>query len=382
MRLPTDQDLIRWQQQLEQFLAHFADTDLRRATTRISDPAAHEAAAMYVTRPSKRLLGMAFLHTAHALHHQDDIHDDDLTAIAAALEIRHGAILLHDDIVDGDTIRGGQPTAHHALIPSFGDEARSAALFAGDVLAGLAPLPILRTALPQPLRVRLAELFQHTTALVAAGQTEQLHLDTRQDPGRVTEADILRIHAGQFAPYLLCSLHLAGALAELDDADLDRITEAGIPLCQGFQVQNDVAGFRELARVQEQGEQTNSALTLANTSDLARRRRTALVRAALDRLPSDQHARMLAYLNGGDDDLTAIVDLIEQSKAADCCAGLILELQAQSRERITAETHLPVDVRTALHATFRYMTALYDPTSHESRLYLEARPDLETLTSR
>lgn len=376
MRLPTDQDLIRWQQQLEQFLTHFADTDLRQATARISDPAVHDAAAVYVTRPSKRLLGMAFLHAVHVIDHQDDIRDDDLTAIAAALEIRHGAILLHDDIVDGDTIRGGQPTAHHALIPSFGSEARSAALFAGDVLAGLAPLPILRTTLPEAVRVRLAELFQHTTALVAAGQTEQLRLDARQDPGHVTEADILRIHAGQFAPYLLCSLHLAGALAGLDDADLDRITEAGIPLCQDFQVQNDVAGFRELARVQAQDEQTSSALTLANTSDLARRRRTALVRTALDRLPSDQHARMLAYLNGGDDDLTAIIELVEQSKAADCCAGLILELQAQSRERITADTHLSVNVRTALHATFRHITALYDPTSPESRLYLEARPDL------
>ncbi|MFI0769242.1 polyprenyl synthetase family protein [Streptomyces sp. NPDC021218] len=377
MRLPTDEDLIRWQQQLERFLAHFTDTDLRQATDRISDPAVHDAAAVYVTRPSKRLLGMAFLYMAHVLDHPDDVHHDHLTAIAAALEIRHGAILAHDDIVDGDTIRGGQPTAHHALVPAFGeDDARSAALFAGDVLAGLAPLPILRSTLPAPTRVRLSELFQHTTALVAAGQTEQLHLDVRQDPGRVTEADILRIHAGQFAPYLLCSLHLAGALAGLDDAALDRITDACVPLCQSFQVQNDVAGFRELARLQAQGDQTGPALTLANTSDLARRRRTALVRAALDRLPSDQRARLLTYLGGGDDNLTAIVDLVQQSKAADSCAGLILELQAQTRERITADPHLSVSFRTALQATVRYMTALYDPSTPESRLYLEARPDL------
>ncbi|MER6145940.1 polyprenyl synthetase family protein [Streptomyces sparsogenes] len=376
MRLPTDEDLIRWQQQLELSLAIWADTHLRQATDRIGDPAVHDAAAVYVTRPSKRLLGMAFLYTAHVLDHQDDIRDGDLIAIAAALEIRHGAILLHDDIVDGDTIRGGQPTAHHALIPGFGDEARSAALFAGDILAGLAPLPILRTGLPAPTRARLAELLQHTTALVAAGQTEQLHLDSRQDPGSVTEADILRIHAGQFAPYLLCSLHLAGALAGLDDAALDHITEAGIPLCQGFQVQNDLAGFRELARVQARGEQADSALTLANTSDLARRRRTVLVRGALDRLPSDARDRMLAYLNGGEDDLTAIVDLVEHSKAADYCADLIQALQAQSRERITTDSRLPINVRTGLHAAFRYMTALYDPTSPQSRLYLRARPDL------
>ena len=159
---------------------------------------------------------------------------DNLVAIAAALEIRHGAILLHDDIVDGDTRRGGQPTAHHALAEPFGPEATSAALFTGDVLAGIAPLPILRCELPPGLRARLTEIVQRTTAEVAAGQTEQLHLDAVQDPRTVTQDAILRIHSGQFAPYLLCSLHLAAALAEHDDTFLERIAGAGIPLCQAF----------------------------------------------------------------------------------------------------------------------------------------------------
>ncbi|WP_405968997.1 polyprenyl synthetase family protein [Streptomyces sp. NBC_00988] len=376
MRLPTDSDLVQWQLDLESVLTHLADTDLRQATARISDPAVHDAAAVYITRPSKRLLGMAFLHAAHTLG--VTVHDGDLVAVAAALEVRHGGILLHDDIVDGDTQRGGQPTAHHALAGPFGSEAASAALFAGDVLAGIAPLPILRSALPSGLRARLTEIVQRTTAEVASGQTEQLHLDAVQDPQAVTQDTILRVHSGQFAPYLLCSLHLAAALVEHDNTVLERITEAGLTLCQAFQVQNDLAGFRELARVLGSEEPIDSVLTLANTSDLARRRRTVLVRAALDHLPSADRDRLLAYLNGADDDLTAITRLIHDSRAEDICAGLVIDLQIQARERITTDPHLPAPVRTALSATFGYMTALYDPASPTSRLYLQARPELQS----
>ncbi|MFJ7496038.1 polyprenyl synthetase family protein [Streptomyces sp. NPDC097727] len=83
----------------------------------------------------------------------------DLNAVAAVLEIRHGTILLHDDIVDGDTVRDGHPIAHHALPSAFGtQEAPSAALFADNILAAaLAPLPIRRSGLPAAVRGRLTE---------------------------------------------------------------------------------------------------------------------------------------------------------------------------------------------------------------------------------
>ncbi|MFE4540286.1 polyprenyl synthetase family protein [Streptomyces scopuliridis] len=373
MHEPSHGTLISWQQVLEAKLLRLAaDTQF---TARISEPHVHQAAVAYVTRPSKRLLGMAFLHAAHMLS-ADQYRFRDLVAVAAALEIRHGAILLHDDIVDGDTQRGGHPTAHHALRNSFGTEAASAALLAGDILAGMAPLPILRSGLPGSVQSRLCELFQANTALVAAGQIEQLHLDVRREPNTVSEDEILRIHAGQFAPYLMCSIHLASALAGLGDTTLARITEAGVPLCQAFQVQNDLAGYTELARVLTSDPETESALTLANTSDLARRRRTVLVRAALNRLPRAGHLQLTAYLDGADTDLLTVIRLIEASGAAEHCTALITNLQTQSRKNISNDPELPSETRAALTTTWDYMNALYDPASPTSRLYLEARTDL------
>ncbi|WP_328913138.1 MULTISPECIES: polyprenyl synthetase family protein [unclassified Streptomyces] len=372
-----DDTLVDLQQLVETCLADFVDRDLAEATARISIPRVREAAGVYVTRPSRRLLGMAFLYAALALDRSGDYDLGDLVRVAAALEIRHGAVLLHDDIVDGDTIRGGRPTAHHALADPFGPvEGVSAALFAGDVLAALAPLPILRSGLPDAVRVRVAEVFQDRTALVAAGQVEQLHLDVLRDPLEVTEQGILAVHARQFVPYALLSVELAGVLCGLEDAGLAAVREAGTPLCGAFQVQNDLHGYTELVRVMSEGADAGDVLTLANTSDLARRRRTVLVRAALDRLAPAGRGTLAAYLAGERVDLRTVVELIESTNAADHCRTLIGDLQAQAIRRITAAQALPAVARIALGDTFEYMRALYDPLSTTSSLYLRARPDL------
>jgi geranylgeranyl diphosphate synthase type I len=371
-----DETLIDLQQQLETNLASFTDHELRTATARISDPQVHQAAGLYVTRPSRRLPGMAFLHAAYAFDQAADHEPDDLMKVAAALEIRHAAVLLHDDIVDGDILRGGQPTAHHALAPLFGEtESRSAALFAGDILAATAPLPILNSGLPDTLRLRMTKLFQNRTALVAAGQVEQLHLDVLRDPLEITEPAVLSVHTGQFVPYLLLSLELAAVLCDLDDSALTAIREAGTPLCAAFQVQNDLNGYTELVRTLHSGADTRTALTLANTSDLARRR-TVLALAALDRLSPTHRAQLAAYLTGTPMELRTVVKLIESTDATDHCHALIHDLQQQALRRITREPRLPANVRIGLRDTFTYMRALYDPISTTSSLYLRARPEL------
>ncbi|MBY8889298.1 polyprenyl synthetase family protein [Streptomyces sp. PTM05] len=374
----SHEELIHLQSKLEDRLAEFADTELRHVTTRISADEGHAAAARYLTRPSKRLLGMAFLHTARTLNAPGS--ETDHIAIATALEIRHGAILLHDDIVDRDTHRGGQPTAHTALIPAFGtDEARSAALFLGDALAALAPLPLLRSALPATTRLKLTDIFTATTAQVAAGQTEQLHLDTAVAPEEVTEDDILRVHAGQFAPYLLCSLHLALALAGHRAVHRDRVTTDLSPMCQAYQVHNDLNGYQELTRVLATGDDHGAVLTLANTSDLARRRLTLLAHTAHRLAPPAHRERLRGFLHGDTDDaLATITQLIADSRAPEHVARRILELHQQARVLIEGDTDLPAATRAALAATVQYMTDLYDPDTITSRLYLRARHDLHT----
>ncbi|MGS2588558.1 hypothetical protein [Streptomyces hebeiensis] len=85
MQLPSHGTLISWQQELEAKLTRLASDT--RFTARISEPLVHEAAVAYLTRPSKRLLGMAFLHAAHMLG-CDEYRFHDLIAVSAALPLR------------------------------------------------------------------------------------------------------------------------------------------------------------------------------------------------------------------------------------------------------------------------------------------------------
>ncbi|MGH8351162.1 MAG: polyprenyl synthetase family protein, partial [Pseudomonas sp.] len=335
MRLLDKSDLIALQRNLEDSLTRFAGTELREAAADVTELAVYEAARTYLGRPSKRLLGMTFLVSCHALSSSTAEHDPKhLLAVATALEIRHAGILLHDDIVDGDVVRGGQPTAHHALAASsFGAEGRNAAIFVGDLLAALAPLPILRSGLTPCEKARLVDAMLVLTARVAAGQAEQLHLDTACDIEKISELDILRAHAATFSPYLNCSIHLATILAGIENNVARCILECAVPIGQGFQVQNDLAGLIELDKQLRSGEP--DTLTLANTSDLARGRCTALVRAALDRVTGADRARLVAYLSGDNSiDIKDIIDLIRVSGALTHCDTLIANLFAQARRNI------------------------------------------------
>lgn len=201
MRLLAKSDLIGLQRDLELSLVRFAENELRETVTDVTEPAVYLAARAYLIRPSKRLLGMAFMVAYHALSGSSIEHESKhLLAVATALEIRHAGILLHDDIVDGDMVRGGQPTAHQALSScSFSVEGRNAAIFVGDLLAALAPLPILCSGLDNLEKVQLVDVMLTLTARVAAGQTEQLYLDTVCDVEDVNEPDILRVHSANFS---------------------------------------------------------------------------------------------------------------------------------------------------------------------------------------
>jgi len=352
----------------------FAETDLRAALIDVTEPTVYNTAKSYLTRVSKRLLGMAFLLAYRALAPHSKHRPGDLLAVATALEVRHAAILLHDDIVDGDTMRGGQPTAHHALAASpFAGEGASAAIFTGDLLAALAPLPILRSGLRPREKMRLSDAMLTLTAQVAAGQTAQLYLDTACDLDATDEERILAVHASNFHPYLNCSIHLAADLAGTDGDTATRITTAAIPIAQGFQVQNDLAGFTELHRQLVSG--NSEALTFANTSDVSRRRRTTLMRAALDQLTGTRRKRLLAYLRGDAADLEEVIALVRASGAFEHCAGLIASLFADARDRLASDAQLPPEVRDALGDVWQYMLDLYDTDSDVSRLYLHARAD-------
>lgn len=145
--------------------------------------------------------------------------------LAAAAELVHTFSLVHDDIVDGDRLRRGRPTAWAV----FGEHQ---ALHAGDALLGLAFGVAAQAGLP-----RAVESLARATVAMVEGQVRDLEMEGK----RVGTGEYLEMVRGKTGALLGCSLEL-GALAagRADLAPAHR--RVGETLGVAFQVRDDWLG--------------------------------------------------------------------------------------------------------------------------------------------
>ncbi|GAA4774031.1 polyprenyl synthetase family protein [Microbacterium gilvum] len=168
---------------------------------------------------------------------------------AAAFEVLHTALLLHDDVLDGDLVRRGRPNlagefAAAALDAGLGPDAATAwgeasGLLAGDLL--LSGVHTLLAGIESPARADIHEIVDECLLQTAAGE----HADVGFALGAVEarSADIARMMEQKTAAYsfsapLRTGAALAGGGADLDAA-LDRI---GADLGFLYQLRDDVLG--------------------------------------------------------------------------------------------------------------------------------------------
>ncbi|WP_372595442.1 polyprenyl synthetase family protein, partial [Actinotalea sp.] len=92
-------------------------------------------------------------------------HPDAAVAVAGAFEVLHTAFLVHDDLIDGDTMRRGEPNLgetmrRDAVADGLGGSAAerwsaASAVLAGDLAIALAHRLVAGLDVPAPLRLAL-----------------------------------------------------------------------------------------------------------------------------------------------------------------------------------------------------------------------------------
>lgn len=189
---------------------------------------------------------------------QDAVAREAALRIAAGVELLHYSFLLHDDVIDGDLLRRGRPNLIGTVLrerdpAAFDSQARrdgdaspadlhwasTSGILMGDLLLSAAHQVFAREALPEPIRLRLLQLLDHTITESVAGE----HLDVALSDGVVSSDldTVLRMSRFKTATYtfelpLQAAAILAGAAPSTEDA----IGAIGRHLGVAFQLQDDL----------------------------------------------------------------------------------------------------------------------------------------------
>lgn len=181
--------------------------------------------------------------------------------VAAAIEIYHTWTLVHDDVIDRDDTRRGQPTVHRDFTgrakEEFGwetDDAehygRTIAMLAGDVQQSWAWSLLfeahLERGVPAEIVLRLAqELAGQVTPLLVEGEALDVQYSGR---ARQLDEDLVLEMLWKKTGALYEFAGRAGAAVALNDADANRPEAQAIArfgsLCGiAFQIQDDILGL-------------------------------------------------------------------------------------------------------------------------------------------
>ncbi|MBI5037280.1 MAG: polyprenyl synthetase family protein [Candidatus Kerfeldbacteria bacterium] len=206
------------------------------------------AVAEFVLRPgAKRTRGLLVL-IGYLSNSQRQL-DEDILRIAAAYEVLHGYLLIHDDIIDEDIERRGKPTLHKlftrlapARLPKTYQAkiGRDIAIIAGDAAADLVQRFVLETSFSSRQQLSTLRQIEETLHTTYVGQV----LDILALPGRLPRlSDQLLRYRLKTAQYSIAAPFLVGAAlagSRFNATAFRKFAEhAGI----GFQLADDVANI-------------------------------------------------------------------------------------------------------------------------------------------
>jgi len=151
---------------------------------------------------------------------------------ASALEIIHNFTLVHDDVMDNDSMRRGRPAVHVLFdMPT--------AIIAGDALFARAFEIITETEVPPQDVNRLIRSTAHTVWLIAEGQQEDMDLENIP-VDRVAMEDYMSMIYKKTAVLFECAAEGGALIAGGTEEQIARMKDYARLMGMGFQVWDDI----------------------------------------------------------------------------------------------------------------------------------------------
>lgn len=170
--------------------------------------------------------------------------NEDIFKVAAALEILHSAILIHDDVIDQSPTRRGQPSLYKALRPKDGRVGGdhygiSQAISLGDIGLYLPIQIIADSNFSDEFKNKALSYLSKT--IVATGWGEVLDMDMARQAGKAKEENIILLYKLKTAKYTISAPLILGAiLAGADEKLISKLGEFGEAAGIAFQIQDDI----------------------------------------------------------------------------------------------------------------------------------------------
>ena len=285
-----------------------------------SIPMVKEIIEYVLTCGGKRVRPMVLLLSARALNHNDQKHID----LAAAVELIHTATLLHDDVVDGSTLRRGHKTANTI----WGTDA---SVLVGDFLYSRA-FQIVVDQRHQPIM----EVFAKSTHFIAEGEIMQLINCKNPD---TTEQYYFDIIHRKTAKLFEVASQFGAMISTESEPQIHALRDYGKHLGMAYQLIDDALDYAVSA------DQTGKNIG----QDLSEGKATLpLIHAMHKSKGADLELIRNAIQTGSSDDLENILGIIESTDAIKYTADTAKYHAQQARQALAAIPATPY--RKALEA--------------------------------
>lgn len=254
--------------------------------------------------------------------------------VAAAQELLHFSLLIHDDIIDRDYVRygvaniaGQYDILYKPFISSVSERAHyvnSAALLGGDLMLSSAHQMIMTSTLPTNDKLAAQALLNQSVFEAAGGEL----LDMEASFTSSSSGDALRIAHYKTASYSFVTPLLTGArIAGADMSQQEIIRTFASALGVAYQLTDDILGV--FGNEDKTGKSTSS--------DIREGKHTFLVERCLDRL--NDHERALFDASFGNSNaspaaIAQIKELFETSGAKDITEQAILEHTTKAKSAL------------------------------------------------
>lgn len=286
-------------------------------------------------------------------------HNNDYTAIlpaAAAQEMLHMAMLIHDDIIDRDQIRYGVKNItglynqYYTQYVTDKDErlhfSNSTAIIAGDLLIAEA-YSLIQQSQADAMHIAKAQaVLSQAIFNVVGGEL----LDTESTFMPFDQIDALTIARYKTASYSFVSpLTMGAQLADMPTDTIEKLEKFGMALGIAYQLQDDILGIFG-----------NESITGKSTSsDITEGKHTHLVERFYRLANADQVAEFAAIFKNStasSEQLDHVRELLNTSGAVDAIKQAIEQFADQARTELD-QIKMDSSTHTAFVELIKYCTA-------------------------